>query len=101
MINKDDRVFLNKEEALSCLNDGEQVHPFVNPAGGMLVGADWDRQKIEQLFDEYPDDIEIGGEQSRQMKHAIVVSRNGNPIFIEANEERINVFDPLPLIDNK
>jgi hypothetical protein len=90
-----DRVFITPEQAANCLNEGAEIHTFVNPSG-MLIGADWRREIVIKTFAE-ADKIEIGGDQCRKMKHGLVVHRKGGGLlFVEANEEKINELDPLP-----
>ena len=40
-----EKVFLNEEEALSLLPDGDYIHTFLNP-GFDLVGADWEKMSL-------------------------------------------------------
>lgn len=92
---EENRVFITPEQAANCLNQGEEIHTFRNPAG-MLLGMDYRRETVLRVFNE-ADKIEIGGEQCRRMKHAIVVhKKDGGLLFVEANEDKINELDPLP-----
>lgn len=88
-----DRKFITPEEAINLLNDGEQVHTFRNP-NGILLGCDVDRESIIERLKSNPDKIEIGGETCRSMKHALILEDNGF-LFIETNEEKLNLFDPV------
>lgn len=95
-----EKRFLTADEAISLLNDGESIHTFVNPNGAMLVGADWDRKDVIKILKKNSGEIEIGGNTCREMKHAIVVWRGDDPLFIEHNEERMNAFDPITETDS-
>lgn len=94
MSNENQKVFLTVQQAIECLNDSEIIHTFSNPRNSFLLGADVDRQKIIKLFNENPNNIEIGGENCRSLKHGIVITpKNEFPVFIEANEEKLKKFD--------
>jgi hypothetical protein len=89
-----ERIFITPEQAINCLNIGENIHTFSNP-NGMLIGCDRQREDVVKAFND-ADKIEIGGEQSRKMKHPLVLHRKDKSIlFIEANEEKINELDPI------
>lgn len=89
---EDERIFLSVSQAIECLNEGDTIHTYINPADSMLVGADWSRDAIIDTLIKHKDSIEIGGEMCRKMKHGLVVMRNGDPLFIEANEEKLKLF---------
>lgn len=93
MEKKDERVFITADEATSLLNDGENIHTFVNP-NGMLIGADWSRNKILELLKEHSGKIELGGDTCRAMKHGMIVFRGDSPLFIETNDKKLKEFDP-------
>lgn len=94
----DEKRFITAEEAASLLNDGDNIHTFVNPNGAMLIGADWQRSEVIKLLEEQSGKIEIGGEMCRKMAHAIVVWRGNDPLFIENNRQKMDAFDPV-LVD--
>jgi hypothetical protein len=85
-------VYITVEQAISCLNDGDSIHTFLNP-GGALIGADWSREAVIETLKSHPDKIEIGGKMCRKMKHGLVVWRGDEPVFIEANESKILVLE--------
>ena len=77
-----DRVPLTADEAIAMLPDGEEIHTFRNPAGGILVGCDWSRTKlIEAILS--TDFRELAGEQATAMKHGLCIRYHGEPLFIE------------------
>lgn len=88
----EERIFLNKEQAIDCLviNEG-QVHNFI-PAPFGIIGADWGIKDVEKCFDE-ADSIEIGGSQCRAMKHGIAVVKGENAYFFESNEEKLKKYE--------
>ena len=85
--------FITPKEAISLLNDDEQIHTF-RITNGMLIGADHDRESLIERLEANPDNIQIGGEQCRRMKHGLIVE-DGGYLFIETNEEKLNAFDPI------
>jgi len=92
------RKFITPEEAISLLNDGEEIHTFRNP-NGMLIGCDISRENIVERLKSNPDKIELGGDMCKSMKHGIVLEDDGF-LFIETNEEKLNAFDPIELKTN-
>lgn len=78
-----DKKELTFDEAVAMLPDGDYVHTFRNP-GGMLVGADWKREKIlEALKAGSP---ELSGDRATRMNHGIHMIHNGSPLFIQTKE---------------
>jgi len=88
-----ERRFITPNEAISLLNDGDRIHTFRNP-NGMLIGADWNRESIIEALKSHPNSIEIGGQACRRIKHGLILN-DGNFLFIECNEQRLNEFDPI------
>ena len=87
-----ERKFLTKEEALDCLiiKDG-QVHNFIN-GGFSLIGADWSIKEVEKCL-EKAESIEIGGDNCRKLNHGIVVIKDGDIYFFEADNEKLDKYD--------
>ena len=90
---KDSRKFITPEEAIGLLNDGDQIHTIRN-TGGVLFGADYNREKLIERINANPDKLEIGGETCRSMKHGLILN-DGGFLFIETSEEKLNAFDPV------
>ena len=86
-----ERQFITPEQALSILNEGEEIHTFRNP-NGMLLGADWDRQNVIDEINKEGAVLEIGGETCRKMNHGLVINQS---LFVEADEEKIKLIDSL------
>lgn len=81
-MDKDESVTLSFDQAVALLPDGDEVHTFLNP-GGILVGANWPREKILEVIKEHG--AEVSGDQAQRMKHGIVITQYGShgPLFIE------------------
>lgn len=78
----DDREFLTAEQALAMLPDGDSIHTFVPSAGGgVLIGADWGREAIEEYIHTHP--VELSGETATRMKHGLAAKRGDGWLFIE------------------
>ena len=75
----DSRVVLTPEQALSMLGDGDSIHTF-RSAGPMLLGCDWDRDKLEEAI--RGNRCEIGGDACKGMNHGLVVAVDGW-LFVE------------------
>ncbi len=88
-----DKKFITPDEAISLLNEDEQIHTFRNP-NGMLLGADHNRESLIKLLRANPDKIQIGGEACRRINHGLIID-DGGYLFIETNEKKLNTFDPL------
>lgn len=88
---KSERVKLTYDQAVAMLPDGDMIHTFMNPNGGMLIGADHSRESIlNTLKTGRP---ELAGEAAKSMGHGIVVFLKvvGNdlydPLFIQTKED--------------
>jgi len=88
-----EKRLITPDEAIGLLNDGEEIHTFVNPRAGMMIGTDHSRESLIKRIKENPDKLEIGGEACRRMNHGLILKDDGN-LFIETNEEKLNAFDP-------
>lgn len=88
----EERLFLTVEQAISCLNEGDSIHTFLN-SPGILVGADCSRESVIETLQKHSNQIEIGGVVCRRMKHGLVVWRGDEPVFIEANEEKLKAIE--------
>jgi hypothetical protein len=88
-----DRIFLTKEQAISALPKGKQVHTFLNP-NGMLIGADWSKKSVLAEINKSDDNcLEIGGELCKGMKHALIIYRDNSPLFVETNMDVIEKLE--------
>jgi hypothetical protein len=79
---QDEKQKLTFERAVELLNDGEEIHVFLNP-NGMLVGADWSRKEILKLLKD-AESIEVGGPSCINLKHGLVAWHGNRPHFIES-----------------
>lgn len=80
------REWLTPLQAIALLPDGDTIHTFRN-SDIMLIGCDWKRSEIIKALSEAgPEEIEIGGEQCRRMKHGLVLWQGKRPLFIETKE---------------
>ena len=84
---KDDsnkRVFLSYEEAEAMLPDGDTIHTFAG-GGMMLIGADWSRKDVLELFK--TGKPELAGDMATSMGHGLVA-------FLKVDEENDTKSDP-------
>ena len=91
------KYYLNYDEAVSLLPNGEDIHTFYNASFG-LMGADWSREDILKKLKETDIVIELTGEQARAMKHGMCAySKNAKwqseILFIETDEEKLTDFE--------
>lgn len=90
---KDDKVILTAEQAAELLPEGQYVHNFSNPGVGMLVGCDYDRDDAIRALKEAKQ-IEIGGDQCKQMKHPIVCWHTEKRLtFFAADMAKVEAFE--------
>ncbi len=59
------KFYLNYDEAVSLLPDGDDIHTFKNAPFG-LIGADWSREDILNKLKEDDIIIQLTGEQARR-----------------------------------
>ena len=77
-----DRVPLTADEAIAMLPDGDDIHTFRNPAGGVLMGCNWQREKLIDAI-RSTDSRELAGEQATTMHHGLCINYHGCALFIE------------------
>jgi hypothetical protein len=88
-----DKIYLTKEQAISALPKSKLIHTFTNPSG-MLVGCDISRKSlISQINNSRENELEIGGDTCKRLKHALVLYRNGRALFIESNMQVIEKLE--------
>lgn len=76
----DSRVFFSFEQAVSLLPDGDDIHVFLNPHGGMLIGADWSRQSVMDMLK--VGEPQLGGNACLSMGHGLVCKNKGQFHFV-------------------
>lgn len=87
------RIFLTKEQAISTLPIEKEVHTFTNP-GGMLVGMDYPKDAIiEKINNSGDEDLEIGGKNCKNLKHALIIHLSNFNLFVESNMNRIEEIE--------
>ena len=92
------RKFLTIEQAIDILPQNEQIHCFID-AGFGLVGADWNKEKVIETL-ESAESIEIGGEQCKILKHALVcipknAKKQSDLYFFESRVDKIDYYEEL------
>lgn len=55
----DEREPVTYEQAVMMIGDSERIHTFRNPAAGMMLGADWDRDQILEAIKKHG--VELSG----------------------------------------
>jgi hypothetical protein len=76
----EERVLLTPEQAIAMLPDGERIHTFRNP-GGMLLGADWPREKLEQAI-HAANTRELAGVLATGMGHGLCIEHDHRPLYV-------------------
>ncbi len=85
---KEEKTFLNKEEAIRVAQIyNNTIHCFINPSFG-IVGATWDIEDFKDTLNKAKT-IEVGGSMCRSMKHAIALRTENDLYFFEHNEKEL------------
>ena len=74
-----ERVVLTTEQVREMLPDGENIHTF-RSTPGVLIGADWDREKLLAHMAQYP--VELSGPAATATHHGLVLIDGSGPLFI-------------------
>ena len=97
MNDKEPRIFLTPEQAISLLPEGDIIHTQVGGAIGVMIGADWDREEIiEKINGAYL--REIAGPIARSMGHALVLfpakeCYHSDLLFVETVSEKVDALE--------
>ena len=84
---EDGKVIITLLEALKLLPEKDEVHTFLNPAAGMLVGADWPMKDIIMAL-ALSKEIHLTGEAAQAMDHGIAIKQaDGVMVFIETRKK--------------
>ena len=90
------RKFVNQEDAINLLPEGETVHTFLN-SGMCLVGADWGREELIAKIRSVGY-REITGSMARSMNHGLALwsagDKRGDVLFVETDMDKLNKLDP-------
>ena len=78
---KDERITMPYDEAITYLAPKGRIHTLMNP-NGTLLGADWRREQVLSLL-KSAERIDITGEMAQRMKHGLAVDDGGRVVFIE------------------
>lgn len=87
---RDERVFLDKDEALRLLSDHEEIHTF-RDAGACLIGADWEREELVKAISGGCS-AEIGGDACRKVGHGLVLFVDAKPLFVEVDDAMVQAL---------
>jgi len=89
----DEKILLTADEAISLLPAGEYVHNYKNPAAGMFVGIDFEREDAEKHIREAVQ-REIGGPGCKSMKHGLVVWKTDRDLsFFETDMAKLEAME--------
>jgi hypothetical protein len=82
MAGDDEIILLSYDEAVAMLPDGDRIHTFLD-AGGVPIGADWDRAQILALL-ETTERREVTGSSAQSFGHGLAAYReDSTPVFIK------------------
>lgn len=76
---------LTPEQAEAMLPDGEYVHTFRQARNGMLVGADWSRERLLEAFREHR--VDLSGPTAVSMGHGLIVFDGESSTLFVATKE--------------
>ncbi len=75
------KVILTTDQAKAMLAPGEYVHAFKSPDYNVLIGADWERARIEAEIDKSV--CELAGPVATSMGHELCINTANGPLFVE------------------
>ena len=81
----EERIRLSFEDAVAMLPDGDEIHTFLNPGAGLMVGVDWHREEVVGLIRSHG--AELSGPEATRMGHGLVVIRGSEPVFIATKRQ--------------
>jgi len=93
----EEKILLTPEQAKEVLSvHNGKVHTFLN-GGGMLIGADHDKESIYESIDN-ADILEVTGPSAQAMGHGLGIFRKGaknqgDILFVETNMELLKKYD--------
>ena len=92
-----ERRFINADEAISLLPDGDEIHTTIQK-GMMFIGADWSREDIIDKIQK-SGRIEITGPHARAMGHGLALfgknaKYQSDILFVETDKAKLDAFDP-------
>ena len=67
------RITIPFHEAVELLPEGDEIHTFVNPAPNVLIGADWERDRLIEAMRLSPE-IDVTGEHAQKSGHGLSIS---------------------------
>lgn len=87
LMNTDQKIILTKERAIALIGKRKQIHTFVNPGAGLMMGCDHSRKSILKDIED-AEQIEIGGQSYKNMGHGLVIWQKGKnrPLFVEVDK---------------
>ena len=89
------KAYINSEQAINLLPEGETVHTFYNR--GFLLGVDWDKKEIVEKI-KASDVLELTGPVAKEMGHGLCAYNNtakyqSDILFIETDEDKLNKLE--------
>ena len=82
----DEKVLLTPEQAIEMLGEDEgQVHAFMNPDAGILLGADWNIEQAKEYIC-LASSRELAGPAAQKSKHGLAVFGNRGLVFFKTKE---------------
>jgi hypothetical protein len=92
-MSNDDKLIISADEAIGLLPDGDTIHNYANPASGLMLGVDYEREDAIRHFRNALS-IEIGGDGCKAMMHPLVVWDSATHYtFFEADMNKVAAFE--------
>lgn len=76
-----EREYVEYEDAVAMLPDGDQIHTLRQGGSGMTFGADWGRENILAVLK--AGRPELAGPRATNMNHGLVLYDESGALFIE------------------
>lgn len=88
---EDENIYLTIPEAESILPEGDAIHTFVNPNGGMIIGVEHRRESVLENI-RNANNLQLGGDTCKAMGHALVINSR---LFVEADKKKVQDMEIL------
>ena len=82
-------VTASEAEEIVARNPDGGAHAFVNPAFGVLIGADHTKEELDAEI-KIAKDLQIGGIGCRSISHQLVIDVDGHRYFVATDDEKVD-----------
>lgn len=85
-------ITASEAEEIIARNPDGGAHTFVNPACGVLIGADHSKEDLDAEI-KNAKDLQIGGIGCRSISHQLVIDVDGHRYFVATDDEKVDQLE--------